>query len=94
MRIMLPVNGISSDDVITLRKNESFPDVTLWGSAIFKDGVTMRNSVTKFNCFQKDGGNFRMEPLRVTELEIYQRFEVKREVVHTCSWAVLHRCSV
>ena len=82
MRKMLAVHGISTGETVTaLRRNRTFPAATLWGSAVFKDPATMKKSVLNFNCFEKDSGVFRMEPVKDTTHEIYQRFEVKREDV-------------
>ena len=81
MRRVLGVHGISEETVTALRRNGTFPAGTLWGSAVFKDPAAMRKSVLNFNCFERAGGLFRMQPVKNTKHEIYQRFEVKREDV-------------
>ena len=81
MRRMLAVHGISEETVTALRRNKTFPAATLWGSAVFKDHIAMKKSVLNFNCFEKEGGVFRMESVKNKKHEIFQRFEVKRDVV-------------
>ena len=81
MRTMLVVHGISEDNIVTLRKCKRFPDITLWGSVVFQDPDIKKKYIALFNAsFQKDGGKFQMEPVKDTKYEVYQRFEVKREV--------------
>ena len=81
MKTMLIVHGIAEENVVTLRKSKMFPQITLWGSVVFKDSAIRKRCIAMFNgSFQKDGGKFHMEPVKDTKYEVYQRFEVKREI--------------
>ncbi len=73
--ILLP--PLASGSVIEVKKSKNFPYTTLWGTITFQNAYWRKWAMDLFN---REGGKFRLEPIKEALYEVITKFSVKREM--------------
>ncbi len=68
---------LASGSVVEVKQSKNFPATTLWGTITFQNAYWRKWAVDLFN---RDGGKFRLEPIKEAAYEVVTKFSVKREM--------------